>query len=69
VNDSSEWTDDLALGLGVATAALAALTGGQVVPTETTAAAVHQEPSDWEKYGPWIAALAGGLLLAVLIKR
>mgnify|MGYP005834902165 CR=1 FL=1 len=67
MNDAPEWTENLALGLGVANAALSALTGGQVEPT--TDVAVYQEPSDWEKYGPYIAGIAGVLLLAVLIKR
>tara|TARA_Y100000034_G_scaffold91417_1_gene110313 strand:+ start:352 stop:561 length:210 start_codon:yes stop_codon:yes gene_type:complete len=67
-NDNGNWQENLALGLGVANAALEALTGGQVEPT-TTAVEVYQEPSDWEKYGPYIAGIAGVLLLAVLIKR
>ncbi len=68
MNDAPEWTENLALGLGVANAALLALTGGEAVPAET-AVAVYEEPSDWERYGPYIAGLAGVLLLAVLIKR
>jgi len=69
MNDDGNWQENLALGLGVANAALAALTGGQVVPTEATVATVYQEPSDWERYGPYIAGVAGVLLLAILIKR
>ena len=62
----AQWAENLALGLGVANAALSALTGGT---STTTSAVVYEEPSDWDKYGPWFAAGAGVLLLAVLIRR
>ena len=68
MNDNGNWQENLALGLGVANAALLALTGGEAVAAEE-AVTVYQEPSDWERYGPYVAGLAGVLLLAVLIKR
>jgi len=68
VNDNGNWQENLALGLGVANAALLALTGGEAGASEE-AVTVYQEPSDWERYGPYIAGVAGVLLLAILIKR
>lgn len=62
--DAQAWQDNLALGLGVAQAALSALTGGSASDV-----VVYEEPSVWETYGPWLAAGGGVLVLALLLRR
>jgi hypothetical protein len=63
--DQAQWLTNLTTGLTVAQSALGALQGLD----SADPIVIYEEPSFLDEYGAWLAAGAGVLILALLLKQ